>query len=147
MSEISIELYADPSNFLRRECPACLRQFKWHVGQTAGHPADYVEPGQYHCPYCGAPADKDQWFTQEQIEYIRQYQMGPASEIIQAELKRSLGRGVKFEPNHHSAPAPLVDLDDMMIVEPPCHDFEPIKVDEQWLDPLKCLVCGSAFQL
>ena len=42
-------------------------------------------------------------------------------------------------------PALLHEPSDMVIVQSPCHPWEPIKVHEDWRGPLFCLVCGDQF--
>ena len=49
--EIRASLPLD-ADFLRRQCPECGRQFKWHVGPTEDTPEEFVDPPVYHCPYC-----------------------------------------------------------------------------------------------
>jgi hypothetical protein len=45
------------------------------------------------------------------------------------------------------APTPLVEFDDMLIIESPCHAWEPVKVMQERADsgPIFCLVCGESF--
>ncbi|WP_146073741.1 hypothetical protein [Amycolatopsis sp. CA-126428] len=64
---------------------------------------------------------------------------------MESEVKRTFGRGAKYVPGDNPVPDLLVDPDDMLMVEPPCHPFEPLKVDESWRDPIHCLVCGERF--
>jgi len=56
---------------------------------------------------------------------------------------------LKFERTGHleipDAPTPLVEPDDMRIIMSPCHAYEPVKVPEDHIGPLHCLVCGAAF--
>jgi hypothetical protein len=58
-------------------------------------------------------------------------------------------KNIKYTPgkNDASAPNPLVEPDDMLIVEPPCHPWEPVKVPQERADsgPLFCLVCGESY--
>lgn len=85
--EIPIEMPLD-NGYLRRECPHCEREFKWHHGPTDDAPPDAPNPGRYTCPYCGEKADHDQWFTQAQAEHIRESAAGPAMQMISDELGR-----------------------------------------------------------
>lgn len=43
------------------------------------------------------------------------------------------------------APDHLHEPDDMVIVEPPCHPNEPLKVSDAAAQRLHCLVCGERF--
>lgn len=40
---------------------------------------------------------------------------------------------------------PLHEPDDMVIVEPPCHPEEPVKVPDDAQAPFHCLDCGTPF--
>ena len=44
------------------------------------------------------------------------------------------------------APPPaMVEPNDMQIVVPPCHDYEPLKVPDDHAGPFHCLVCGDRY--
>jgi hypothetical protein len=58
-------------------------------------------------------------------------------------------KGMKFKPNQSftfgiETPDALVEPDDMMIAEAPCHPNEPVKIPDE-TTKVYCLVCGSAF--
>ena len=148
-STISLPL---DDGFLRRECPNCHRPFKWHNGPTDARPDDFVDPKQYHCPYCGLQADVGSWFTQEQTGYISEIAGHEFSGMIEGELERAfkplknsdfISVSVDYKPE--PKPRPLKEQADMTLVEPPCHPFEPLKVQEGWDLGLHCLVCGASF--
>jgi hypothetical protein len=150
--EISIPVAVplDSDGFLRRECPACEDQFKW-ISHEEGDPA--AEPvDQYFCPLCGVPAGVDEWWTHDQLDYARG-SAGPEIDRFVADALDDAFKGldgVSFErdPNFTlgiDTPEPLVEPDDMVIVEPPCHPNEPVKVPEERDGHLHCLVCGMAF--
>lgn len=69
------------------------------------------------------------------------------------DLKKSFGNQrnsmIKFSVSHNDPepPSALQEPEDMEIVEPPCHPWEPMKVIEVWSEPLHCLVCGETFVL
>lgn len=139
--------------FLRRECPECTRQFKWHAGPTEGRPEDFIDPPVYWCPYCAATATPDGWFTPEQVEFGKSWIAGPVLRDIIDEFNRDARRnagGFLSMSMSYKADEPrsaLHETGDMITVEPPCHPFEPIKVDGAWTEPLHCLVCGQPFAL
>ncbi len=151
MSTTSMTLPLD-NGFLRRECPACGRQFKWHHGPTEDRPTDALDPSMYFCPYCGESAPPDQWWTQDQIDYARGLATPEAMRLVRdefRELEESV-RGSFLTIKVGSAeavvfPAPLHEPHDMLMVLSPCHAWEPIKVAEAWTERLHCLVCGSQF--
>lgn len=140
------------NGFLRRECPTCLREFKWHHGVTAGRPSDAVDPEQYTCPYCGHRATHDSWWTTDQLDVIRQAALVETSRELTetfAGLSRKHGSGgLSFKVTTGSAPLspiPTSETDDMATIESPCHPYEPIKVLEHWDGPFHCIVCGERF--
>ncbi len=151
--KISVSLPLD-NGFLRRQCPNCGRQFKWHHGPTDDRPPDSVDPPMYYCPYCGEPAAVNNWLTDEQVEYVQGMAAGPAMREITDELKRMARRhsggllkmsvGSSGEPE---APDPLEEPPDMVAVGSPCHPWEPVKVSEDWHGPIRCLVCGEPYSI
>jgi len=61
-------------------------------------------------------------------------------------------KGVEFKAAGASAletgaVGALSEPDDMLIAEPPCHPSEPVKVPEERLGDLHCLICGSPYQV
>lgn len=149
--EIPVSFPLDNDGYLRRECPACEHEFKWHHGESPGRPDDAIDPEQYVCPMCGVSAGHDQWFTQAQIEYQQGMVQFHMSDIVGDELARQFrgSKGITFKKGRNTAPAPteLSEPNDMVIVEPPCHPWEPVKVPEERADaaPLYCLICGSQY--
>jgi len=152
--ETSMTLPLD-DGFLRRECPHCERQFKWFSGPTAGRPNDVVDPPVYWCPYCAMTAPVDEWWTAEQLDFAETTLAGPVMEMLAEELTSALpsptGGLIKISTEvsyeESAASTSLLEPPDMIAVEPPCHPWEPIKVDEAWNGPLHCLFCGTAFAL
>lgn len=150
--EISLPL--DSDGFLRRECPSCEHEFKWHNG-PANEEAEQHEGtwDTMFCPLCGQPAGPESWYTQPQLDLIEGYQDILIAEQLGAafkDLERSTRRNkhVKFKASRTSVPGTpeaLTEPDDMMVVTSPCHAWEPVKVPEDHVGPLHCLVCGSAY--
>lgn len=152
--EIRIPLPLD-GTFLRRQCPNCDREFKWHHGPTDDRPPDAVDPIFYYCPYCGEPANSDMWWTHDQVGFMQATAVGPAMEVIEQELgslgNRHTGGLISFDIKTTSTtpplPEPLVEPDDMIQATSPCHPWEPVKITEDWAEGLFCLVCGERFGL
>lgn len=138
---------------LRRECPHCERQFKWHNGPTDERADDAAERDVYYCPYCGEPAPLDAWWTKEQLEHAAATIAGPVANEVSEELRRAFGsrRGSKIEVSVDNdasrPPPPLHEPPDMITVQPPCHPWEPLKVLDDSGAPLHCLACGEQFAL
>lgn len=147
---VQISLPLDVDGFLRRECPTCSRQFKWHHGPANEEAERHGDPPAYSCPLCGQPAAGDSWNTRDQIEYAQQAAMPAAMNLIGDELEAAFrgAKGVRFKRGNTVAsetPEPLVEPDDMTIVKSPCHDYEPVKVPEDHVGALYCLVCGAPY--
>jgi hypothetical protein len=153
--EISVSLPLDTDGFLRRECPHCMHEFKWHNGPASDEAEQHAAPPAYHCPLCGQPAGMESWYTQVQVEYLDQSAAPIIDDVVGSAMddllkgfsgtkgitiSRSGGRRV-----HSPNPDPLVEPDDMTIVASPCHSYEPVKVADNHVGPLYCLVCGSAY--
>ena len=67
---MSIPIPLDNDGFLRRECPTCGREFKWHDGPANEEAEVAPVVDVYYCPLCGAPAGPDDWWTQSQLDFI-----------------------------------------------------------------------------
>ena len=140
--------------FLRRECPNCKREFKWHEEPTDDRPDNAVNPPMYYCPYCGTAAGPDEWWTEAQLDYAEAMAAGPALREMAEQMRQTLrpmNRGmIKLsvdQPDEPEPPDPLVEPNDMVAVASPCHPWEPIKVTEDWQESIHCLVCGTEFRV
>jgi hypothetical protein len=151
--DISMSLPLDNDGFLRRECPHCVGQFKWHHGPANEEGKQQPAPTSYYCPLCGQPARPDSWWTQEQLDYAQGTAVPVAMREVEQAMKDAFkgvsSKNMKFDfkggidtPN---APSALVEPDDMVIVTSPCHAYEPVKIPEEASGPFHCLVCGQAF--
>jgi len=146
--DISVSLPLDSDGFIRRECPNCERQFKWHDGPANADAETEEVLGTYYCPLCGEPAGADEWWTRDQLAFIQETAVPAAMRSIQDELSAAFrgSKNIKFKPGNDApaVPTSLTEPDDMQIVTSPCHAYEPIKVPDD-IDRLHCLVCGTAF--
>lgn len=145
--EIRLDFPLDADHFLRRECPSCSQEFKWHHGATENRPADAVDPSRYTCPLCGKQANHDEWFTQDQLRYRQETVEFYAMDAVNDEMKKTFGKNYTPGKSTAPAPTPLHEPNDMIIIESPCHPWEPVKVPQQRADsaPLYCLLCGEEF--
>lgn len=144
-----MSLPLDVDGFIRRECPNCEREFKWHHGKTDEAPDDYVYPPVHCCPLCGQSAALDKWWTPAQAEYAKDFATRPALDQLGEELK-DVFRGTNFlkielSNDRFDVPDPLVEPDDMEMIAPPCHPWEPVKVPKDSSAPYYCLLCGEAY--
>lgn len=140
----------DEDGFLRRECPTCEQEFKWFHHVEDGGDAEVVS--QYFCPLCGEPSGPDTWWTPAQLEYAQRSAGPELDRLVQDSMNDAFKRlkGSTYSPNRNFSldtptPEPVIEPNDMAIVEPPCHPNEPIKVPEPALDRVHCLICGEPF--
>lgn len=153
--DISVSLPLDNDGFLRRECPNCLSEFKWHHGPANEEAEDIADPQIYYCPLCGEPAKTNAWWTQAQINYVRSATIPKIMQTLDDELssafKKSSRKNFTIQKKGHlnipNEDLPLIEPDDMSIVASPCHSYEPIKVPESAQGPLHCLICGYEYAL
>lgn len=147
---IPVSIPLDTDGYLRRECPNCERQFKWFADDDDNLDAEVAD--QFFCPLCGLAAGPDEWWTPEQIEYAQGAAAPELDRMVQDSLEEAFKgvKGISFEADRNftlgiPTPDALADDDDMIAVEPPCHPNEPIKVPEDAVSRLHCLICGAAF--
>jgi hypothetical protein len=147
---LPVSVALDKDGFLRRECPNCERQFKWFHHDKGDPEAEVVD--QFFCPFCGVPAETKSWWTQAQIEYIRDMAAPEIQRYVRDALtdasKGMQGVSLRLTGDYAGGlaePEPLTEADDMVIVEPPCHPNEPLKVPVDLTQDLHCLVCGRRF--
>ena len=133
-----MSLPLDSDGFLRRECPTCEREFKW----LASDESDSAEPGGYWCPYCAIRAPEDHWWTKPQLEMAQQITMRELADPMMRDLAKRIGGTYKSNVSGDE-PQELVEEDDMRRVEFLCHPGEPLKVRDDWAEPVHCLICGS----
>ena len=133
--EVSVSIPLDSDGFLRRECPHCEGQFKWHDGPANEEAENAPAAATYYCPLCGQPATPDSWWTRDQLAYAEGMAAPVAMEAVAEELDRAFkdlkGGFISFERGKGvspETPMPLTEIDDMEIVVSPCHAYEPIKV-------------------
>lgn len=152
--DLSIELPLDNDGFLRRECPHCELEFKWHNGPANEEAEQHAAFDTFYCPLCGQPAGPDSWWTQPQLDLIEGAASGQIgrelNDMFDDALKGLRGNGlVKVTTSDRfdepDAPDPLTEPDDMAIITSPCHSWEPVKVPDEASGPFYCLICGMAF--
>ena len=149
LTEVSVPL--DNDGFLRRECPNCHREFKWHNGPANEEAERQPAAETFYCPLCGEPAGADSGWTAAQLDLIEnatERYIGQELGDMFKGLENSSNSFLQIKvdtPDVPDASDPLVEPDDMMVVTSPCHAWEPIKVPESHEGAIPCLVCGSAF--
>lgn len=162
-----LTLPADASGFVRRECPSCYRLFKVQaayigslvlervLGKVSHQNGDELKASALtrHCPYCGARATEECWFTAEQRNWLdkRAETFGLELRYEQlAHVERTLA--VNPSPTFLPVRPALPDCrlrpepDDMRAVPLLCCG-EEIKLSENWLGPVRCFLCGTEHEM
>jgi hypothetical protein len=89
--EPSVSFPLDTDGFLRRECPTCEREFKWHHSEDEGDSEPMADSG-YFCPYCAVQAPPESWFTKPQQALVESTIQGV--EVRDGELVKAVGGAV-----------------------------------------------------
>jgi hypothetical protein len=133
----SMSVPIDGDGFLRRECPTCEREFKWLPADES----DPAEPRRYYCPYCAIQAPVDHCLTKGQVEAAQQV---VARELVDPMMRDFARRtGASYKSNVSDERQELVEENDMRRVDFECHPGEPLKVLDDWTEPVHCLICGT----
>jgi hypothetical protein len=161
---LEVSLPRDPSGFVRRQCPRCVRIFKTRPSRFDArslhrrlvmlfpfeNPHEGFEPvPTWTCFYCGHRADADEWLVRDHVVYLE-------------ELARALANHVRYEQLAHITrtlaqnPRPTfvaVAPDALPVGMPPePEDLRPIPLvccgDEakalwDWDGPFYCPRCGA----
>lgn len=144
--QTSVSFPLDSDGFLRRACPNCGRELKWHMSLPDDPGTIPVPDGGYHCPYCNKQAPPSEWLTEEQARHAEQV---AARDLAQPFMqKKAEELGMNFEPGPPIEVEPLApEPSDMSVFTFPCHPVEPIKYDADWSRPLHCIICGQQASL
>jgi hypothetical protein len=148
----------DSDGFLSRECPVCERTFKVKfdenaesAGQELSDEEASVEAGQMRrfCPLCHEFVEGSKWWTPAQLEYTEALVFGAVHEQFQqmlADTARSSGGVLEFRASRPpSEPMPSEESEDMIIVVPPCHEDDSVKVPGDFVGEVACHRCGVRY--
>jgi hypothetical protein len=175
---LNVSFPLDDDGFFRRECPLCCREFK--VLLTKEEMSDVIQFGldsymleseaeatnesdneeeasQLTCPYCGQQANRESWWTQEQITYLHVVFQNIVAEIVNKEFIRPL-KGLsrrhssgpitlKFTGKEMEQEEPWIspEVNDMEEFNLPCCQRK-IKIQEGWTSVVHCFFCGFPYE-
>ncbi len=161
-----LQLPLDAAGYSRRACPHCKAEFKVRVSRRDARVlaaalvrrvvhlnASEARPGDVprHCPYCGAGADAEAFWTEEHRAWFDREASSLERELRWRRLRAPLDRlaqnprptYVPVTPRPRR-PAPLRDDgqdQDLTGVPLPCCG-EEVKVSDGWSGPVRCHFCG-----
>lgn len=133
--------------FLRRQCPACEREFK-RVGDRAQMSE---QPSELYCPYCYQQSGPASWWTITQIEYQNAVAIHQVVRPQLEQMTRHMGKirtgfvDLRMEISPISTPDPLEEPADMTRVVPECHPEEELKILTDWTLDVACHQCGHRY--
>lgn len=139
ISPIQVPIETDEKGFYDRQCPNPECQFLYKIKLE-----DWIEKVSSEtvfCPQCGHRADSDSWFTETQIERIREIALSAAMGWVYDELgavmdraERDTRRNRYFKITYKPGPRPTVlEL--------------PIEQLPEWETELMCPDCGTTFSV
>jgi hypothetical protein len=149
----------DLHGFLSRECPSCDGRFKVEVDpHGAGaedsdvsdeEAVDEAESMQRYCPLCHELVEGNQWWTVEQIDYAKDAISAAVVTNFQDMLEdtaRQSDGGLTFRRGDIArVPLPPAEIETMIIVVPPCHEDDRLKVPDEWTGDVACHRCGIRY--
>jgi len=155
----------DARGFVRRECPACHRQFKTGPRQGDGaaqlsrlagvlphENASEIDAGsrRLFCFYCGKRAELREWLTAAQRDHLERLG-GALAQHLRFEQLAHVSRTLSLNPHPtfipvrpppFPAPPGELDIDGMRPFEVPCCG-EPLRAASGWAGPFFCPSCGA----
>src|SRR6185312_10603998 len=92
----TVSIPADDDNYFDRECPApeCLAQFKVLMADWK----EKVRDEEVFCPFCGHTADAQKWWTQEQLDHVRDIALANIQGAISGALRHDAQRFNQKQP-------------------------------------------------
>ena len=145
----------DSDGFLSRECPECEGRFKVKVaaaeeqqlpGEEAAAEADAM---LLYCPLCHQLVEGNKWWTPEQLEFAKEIIGAAVSSEFQRMLSETASRSgglLEFKGSPAPAmPSPPEEADGMVVVTPPCHEGDPLKIPGDWTRDVACHICGVRY--
>ena len=146
--ELPMSIPLDSDGFMRRECPTCERELKWHPTPEGEEGIPAPDAG-YFCPYCAVQAPTTAWWTQDQLKAVEAKVHNEVVKPMLYDFGQSLQRSssanfkVTSKPTESEDEPQLTETDDMRRVDFACHPTEPVKVLDSWDQAVHCIVCAQ----
>lgn len=139
MESIPITFRSDEKGYFDRECPNenCLYTFKVYMSDWENKFSD----DEVHCPMCGHIAPADSWWTEEQLDAMREMAKNYAMDLIGKKLDEAFS-GLARSTRHNKylkftyKPGRRVSFVN-----------SPIGQREEWETDITCEVCGTRYSV
>lgn len=137
--EIPITLNSDEKGYFDRECPNedCLYTFKIFMKDWK----EKVSDEEVHCPMCGHIDTSDKWWTQEQLESMREIAASYAMNKIQNKLDKAFGEMARSTKNNKFVKITYEPGRKISFIN------NPIGQREEWETEICCEQCGTRYSV
>lgn len=137
--DIPIKFLPDEKGYFDRECPNenCLYTFKIKMSDWKEKFSD----GQVHCPMCGYIDTVDRWYTQKQVQAIREAQIAFVKDFAAKEISKSFARLAQSTQNNKYVQ--ITYKSDRSTT----FSNNPIGQCEEWETEITCDACGTRYSV
>ncbi len=136
--KVPMTFQSDEKGYLDRQCPNenCEYVFKVNIDDWKEKITD-----EGHCPMCGHIASRDQWYTDEQIEVIREYAKSYVMNMAQSMLNKSFSKLANSTKNNEYIKITYKPSKKISIRN------NPIGQREEWNLDITCEKCGTRYSV
>lgn len=136
--KIPMTFQSDEKGYLDRQCPNknCEYVFKINMDDWKEKITDKV-----YCPMCGYIASSDQWYTDEQIEVIRENAKNYAMNMVQSILNKSFNKLANSTRNNKYIKITYKPSKKISV------NNNPIGQREEWNLDINCEKCGTRYSV
>ncbi len=137
--EIPITITSDEKGYFDRECPKdnCLFNFKIKLQDWK----EKVSDEEVHCPMCGHIDTSDKWWTQEQLDQIREITGSYVASYTQQKLDKSFRNLAQSTRNNKFFKITYKPGRRISIIN------SPIGQSEEWAQEITCEECGTTYSV
>lgn len=139
MENIPITFLSDNKGYFDRECPNpnCLYVFKIHMKDWENKVSDE----EVHCPMCGHVDTSDKWWTQEQLDEMRDIVTSYALNVIQNTLEKSFKKLANSTRNNKFIQIKYKPGRRISFIN------NPIGQREEWTTDIVCEKCQTRYSV
>lgn len=136
--QIPMTVQSDEKGFIDRQCPNenCEYVFKINMDDWKEKIQDEV-----HCPMCGHIAATDAWYTDEQIEVIRENAHSYALNLAQSMIHNSLSKLANNTKNNKYVKIKYKPSKKVTVIN------NPIGQRDEWNLDITCDNCGTRYSV
>jgi len=139
MKTIPITFRSDEKGYFDRECPNenCLYTFKVYMPDWETK----IGTNDAHCPMCGHIASHESWWTQEQLDAMREIATDYAKNLILKELDKTFGNLARSTRNNKFVKVTYKPGRRVSFIN------NPIGQREEWETEVTCEDCGTRYSV